>query len=118
MWRLKYRYEGKEKLLALGAYPIVTLASAREKRDEAKAQLADGIDPAKARRESRIGAVATSGNTFRLVAEEYLDKLRREGGRRPLWPMSNGCCPSPMEISASVRSRRLPRPRCSPSFAR
>lgn len=79
LWRLKYRYEDKEKLLALGAYPIVTLASAREKRDEAKAQLADGIDPAKARRESRIAAVATFRNTFRLVAEVYLDKLRREG---------------------------------------
>ncbi|MFG1238751.1 Arm DNA-binding domain-containing protein [Xanthobacter autotrophicus DSM 597] len=79
LWRLKYRYDGKEKLLALGAYPIVTLAKARGKRDEAKAQLADGIDPAKSRRESRIAAVATSGNTFRLVAKEYLDKLRREG---------------------------------------
>lgn len=79
LWRLKYRCEGKEKLLALGAYPIVTLAKAREKRDDAKAQLADGIDPARSRRESRIAAVATSGNTFRLVAEEYLDKLRREG---------------------------------------
>ncbi|MCG5234211.1 tyrosine-type recombinase/integrase [Xanthobacter oligotrophicus] len=78
LWRLKYRFEGKEKLLALGAYPIVTLAKAREKRDEAKGLLADGIDPAKSRRESRIAAVATSGNTFRLVAGEYLDKLRRE----------------------------------------
>lgn len=102
MWRLKDRFEGKEKLLALGAYPIVTLAKAREKRDEAKAQLADGIDPAKSRRESRIAAVAISGNTFRLVAEDYLDKLWREGGRLPLWPRSNGCCPSPTAISASA----------------
>lgn len=118
LWRLKDRYEGKEKLLALGAYPIVTLAKAREKRDAAKARLADGIDPAKSRRESRIAAVAISGNTFRLVAEEYLDKLRREAERPPLWRRSNGCCPSPMAISASVRSRRLPRPRCSPSCVR
>jgi hypothetical protein len=45
LWRLKYRVEGREKLLAIGAYPAVTLGKAREKRDAAKALLAEGVDP-------------------------------------------------------------------------
>jgi hypothetical protein len=45
LWRLKYRMHGKEKLLAIGAYPEVSLKRAREKRDEARRLLADGIDP-------------------------------------------------------------------------
>ncbi len=44
-WRLKYRYAGKEKLLSLGVYPEVRLADARERREEARKLLADGIDP-------------------------------------------------------------------------
>ena len=46
LWRLKYRFNGKEKLLSFGKYPDVTLATARAKRGEAKALLADGVDPA------------------------------------------------------------------------
>lgn len=45
LWRLKYRFGGKEKLLALGAYPEVSLKAARERRDAARALLAQGIDP-------------------------------------------------------------------------
>ena len=45
LWRLKYRFEGKEKRLALGVYPAVSLKEARERRDEAKKLLADGVDP-------------------------------------------------------------------------
>jgi len=44
-WRLKYRYDGKEKQLSLGAYPEIPLAEAREKRDVFRAMLADGTDP-------------------------------------------------------------------------
>ncbi|HHA1600176.1 TPA: Arm DNA-binding domain-containing protein, partial [Enterobacter hormaechei subsp. xiangfangensis] len=52
-WRLKYRVAGKEKLLALGVYPDVTLADARAKRDEAKRGIAGGIDPNEAKREEK-----------------------------------------------------------------
>jgi hypothetical protein len=48
LWRMKYRFEGKEKTLALGKYPAVSLANARERRDEAKKLLAEGIDPGEA----------------------------------------------------------------------
>lgn len=76
LWRLAYRFAGKQKLLALGAYPLVGLADARQARDAAKRQLAQGVDPLEARREAKAEA---TGDTFRLVAEEYLEKLRREG---------------------------------------
>ena len=46
LWRLKYRFAGKEKLLALGKYPMVSLKEARNLRDDAKRQIAKGIDPA------------------------------------------------------------------------
>lgn len=79
LWRMRYRFEGKEKLLAFGAYPEVSLARAREKRQDAKRLLADGIDPAaqlKAEREER--AVKTE-HTFARIADELVEKLRKEG---------------------------------------
>src|SRR5690349_15483537 len=62
-WRLKYRFDGKEKLLSLGIYPDVGLADAREKRDQARKQLAAGIDPGvarKAHKAARVEALANS----------------------------------------------------------
>ncbi len=79
LWRLKYRVEGREKLLALGAYPAVTLGKAREKRDTAKALLAEGVDPSDHKRETTRTAEAAKSNSFRVVAEELLAKMRREG---------------------------------------
>ena len=52
-WRLKYRIAGKEKRLALGVYPEVSLAEARNKRDEARKQIADGIDPSESKQEAK-----------------------------------------------------------------
>jgi hypothetical protein len=57
-WRLKYRFGGKEKRLALGVYPDVKLADARQRRDEARRLLANGIDPAAVRREQKARDVA------------------------------------------------------------
>ena len=59
LWRFKYRFNSKEKLLALGTYPDVSLAKARERRDEARQLLADGIDPGthrKATKTTQAGA--------------------------------------------------------------
>jgi Arm DNA-binding domain len=70
-WRFKYRFEGKEKRLSLGVYPVVSLADAREARDEYRKQLAKGIDPGihrKAAKASRVGRVADS---FETVAREW-----------------------------------------------
>src|SRR5689334_11747288 len=78
LWRFAYRFAGKQKSLALGAYPMVTLAEARERREAARKTLAQGVDPSVQRRLEKIAARA-GGNTFRDVAEELLDKHRREG---------------------------------------
>jgi integrase len=77
LWRLAYRFGGKQKTLALGVYPTITLKQAREKRDEAKRLLAANIDPSTQRRLEKL--TASTGNTFRAVAEEVLLKLEREG---------------------------------------
>jgi integrase len=68
LWRLRYRHGGVEKLLALGAYPDVPLKRAREKRDEARRYLADGLDPSTKRKAERNARA----NTFAAVAGEWL----------------------------------------------
>jgi integrase len=78
LWRLAYRFGGKQKLLALGRYPEVTLQEARAEREKAKALLGDGHDPSQANREARRER-ETLGDTFEIVAQEYVAKARREG---------------------------------------
>ncbi len=53
-WRLKYRFDGKEKRLSVGTYPDVSLKGARDKRDELRTQIAGGVDPSSIRREEKI----------------------------------------------------------------
>jgi hypothetical protein len=76
LWRLAYRFAGKQKLLALGIYPEVSLAEAREGRDLARKQLRGNIDPSEAKRKARQDQGA--GTTFQQVAKEYLAKLKCE----------------------------------------
>jgi integrase len=71
-WRFKYRFDGKEKLLALGTYPEISLARAREKRDEARALLDRGIDPARARKDEAAARAAALVNTFEAAARAWL----------------------------------------------
>ncbi|MGQ0742632.1 MAG: tyrosine-type recombinase/integrase, partial [Alphaproteobacteria bacterium] len=78
LWRFAYRFHGKQKLLALGKYPDVSLSEARRKRDEAKALLAQGGDPCHRKRLQRIER-EYPGDSFEIVAQEYVEKLRREG---------------------------------------
>lgn len=78
LWRLAYRFAGKQKSLALGAYPMVTLKEAREARDVARKLLSNGTDPSVKRRLEKIAAAA-GGTSFREVAEEFLGKRGREG---------------------------------------
>lgn len=70
-WRFKYRFGGKEKLLSLGTYPDTSLASARSKRDKAREQLADGIDPSAARKASEASRTAAAEGSFEVVAREW-----------------------------------------------
>ncbi|MCA3633618.1 MAG: integrase arm-type DNA-binding domain-containing protein [Methylobacterium sp.] len=78
-WRFAYRYVGKQKDMVLGQYPAVGLSDARKRRDEAKTQLANGIDPAQQKKLDKLTKAVSAATTFRAVAEEYLDKQRREG---------------------------------------
>ncbi len=72
-WRLKYRFDGKEKLLSLGTYPEVSLASARDKRDSARALLANDppIDPSEKRKTAKTENKLNAANSFELVAREW-----------------------------------------------
>lgn len=73
-WRLKYRFEGKEKLLAIGVYPDISLAEARDKKDQAKKQIANGIDPSVFKKASKQTVkMAVEGN-FEFVAREWYMK--------------------------------------------
>ena len=74
LWRMKYRYDGKEKLLALGPYPEVSLADARVKKDMARKQLASGIDPG-AVRKAQKWAEAAETETFEVIAREWHTKF-------------------------------------------
>lgn len=79
LWRMAYRYAGKQKSLALGQYPHVGLSEARQKRDEAKALLAKGVDPSVQAKLVKAEAAFSSANTFSIIAEEMLGKVTREG---------------------------------------
>jgi integrase len=76
LWRLAYRFAGKQKTLALGVYPVVSLDEARKRRDEAKKLLARSVDPSVRRKADKQ---AGTDSTFRGVAEEVIAKLEREG---------------------------------------
>jgi hypothetical protein len=71
-FRLKYRFDGKEKLYTLGIYPETTLKQAREKRDIARKQISEGIDPSFERKMKKLGATE---NTFQAIALEWYEKI-------------------------------------------
>lgn len=70
-WRLKYYFLGKEKLLALGIYPIISLQEAREKRDNAKRMLDAGQDPSLVKKEKKRQTLERHQNTFEVIAREW-----------------------------------------------
>lgn len=85
LWRWKYRHLGKEKRLAIGQYPAVSLAEARRRRDAARLQLAEGIDPGQARRDAKRAGLAAAERSFELVARQWwagwkADKTERYAG--------------------------------------
>lgn len=70
-WRLKYRFNDKEKLLSLGVYPDVSLKDARDRRDTARKLLADGTDPAENRKAQKSARAGRAANSFEVVAREW-----------------------------------------------
>ena len=77
-WRLKYRICEKEKRLAIGVYPEVSLAAARMKRDEARKQISNGIDPGAAKQEEKRTAKIATANSFEAIAREWLEHMKHK----------------------------------------
>ena len=73
-WRLKYRFAGKERLLALGTYPDVPLASARKKRDAAREMLAAGVDPGAAKQVEKLRQQQAAADSLEAVAREWFER--------------------------------------------
>ncbi|KFD25679.1 integrase, partial [Sphingobium yanoikuyae] len=78
-WRMNYRFDGKAKTMAMGVFPLITLAEAREKREDARKLLAAGSDPCAKRKEIEAQEAFEATTGFRIVAEEWLAKREREG---------------------------------------
>jgi integrase len=79
LWRLKFRVDGREKKLAIGAYPAISLGDARKRRDEARELIATGKDPSREKQQAKHRSKVSAANTFGEVAKEFIDKRRREG---------------------------------------
>ncbi|NVK57832.1 MAG: integrase arm-type DNA-binding domain-containing protein [Alteromonadaceae bacterium] len=73
-WRLKYRFGGKEKVLALGVYPKISLAQARQATLKEKAKIIEGIDPSQERKLKKLTANLSNNNTFASIADEFIEK--------------------------------------------
>lgn|SRR3990167_2339672 len=84
LWRLKYRFLGKEKSLSIGIYPDVSLQAARNARDNARTQLADKIDPGLAKQVSKRSAIEAAENSFEAIAREWHTKFSTK------WSPSHG----------------------------
>lgn len=80
LWRFRYRFGGRARVLSFGPYPEVSLKEARLRREEARSKLRDGIDPGVERKRAKLTARFNAANTFGAVAEEYIEhKLMKEG---------------------------------------
>lgn len=83
LWRFKYRFAGKEKLLSFGAYPAVTLADARQRREDAKKLLANGVDPGEMKKALKSTDKELSANTFEVIARQWHLKFSSAGKWSP-----------------------------------
>ena len=78
-WRWSYRYAGKQKELALGTYPLISLKAARTARDDARRKLLDGVDPGGLRKLQKTMRIVATGNSFQAVALEWFSR------QKPRW---------------------------------
>jgi integrase len=81
-WRLKYRFAGAQRMIGLGVYPEVSLAAARDARDEARKLLASGMDPSTKRRVDKLAVATSVANSFEAVATAWFSE------RKPTWAPS------------------------------
>ena len=78
LWRYKYRHDGKQKLMALGQYPDVPLALARERHATARRLLATGVDPMEQRKAEKITLRSTAQDSFHAIAVQWFDHWKVE----------------------------------------
>ena len=114
-WRMNYRFAGKQKTLALGVYPAVSLAKARQRRDKARELLADGIDPSTAKQEDKQAKADAAANTFEAVARDWLIKTKAKRAaithlkvatwlEKDAFPLSAICLSPPLgRVTCSIR---------------
>ena len=81
LWRLKFRIDGREKLLAIGAYPEIGLGEARRRREEARELIALGKDPSREKQREKVRARIQAADTFGAICNEYCEKRRRDGAK-------------------------------------
>ncbi|MDT8280627.1 MAG: tyrosine-type recombinase/integrase [Erythrobacter sp.] len=81
LWRLKFRIDGREKLLAIGAYPEIGLGEARRRREEARELIALGKDPSREKQRDKVRARILAADTFTAICNEYCAKRRRDGAK-------------------------------------
>lgn len=82
LWRLSYRFHGKQKTLSGGPYPIVSLVAARQWREEARTKLASGVDPSAARKEEKRRARSSQANTFEEIGREWHEARKEQWSER------------------------------------
>ena len=79
LWRLKFIFAGKEKLLSIGTYPEISLKDARNRRDDAKKLLANGIDPAFDKKQRQNLAKQQAADSLKAISDEFLEKITNDG---------------------------------------
>ena len=103
-WRLQYRYDGKQKMLALGIYPEITLADARARRDDARKLLANGVDPGDKKKNDKVEL--EEARTFEQLAIEWHatnKKWSEEHSRRVLKSLEDNLALSRIQFWNAVR---------------
>ena len=112
LWRFRYRFAGKENMLALGSYPHTSLADARLRRDEARKMLESGIDPSTYRKEEKAADALSNRNTFGIVAAEVL--ANKEAGEaagttmsKNRWLLENLAAPLADRPIAEITSQEI-----------
>jgi len=112
LWRLRYRFNGQENMLALGQFPSISLAGARAKREEARSLLASGMNPSVKRKLDKIAAATAARNTFGDVAAEHLANLEANGTaattmKKNRWMLQNLCTPIAKRPIAEITAAEI-----------
>jgi integrase len=112
LWRLKYRINGREKLISFGPYPATALADARRRRDQAKSLLVNGADPSVQRKNEKVAAAVAANNTFGALASELLGTMESDGAasttlNKNRWLLENLAAPLKNRPIAEITSAEI-----------